>query len=66
MADAKKALIAATLSHGALEMETLGLFATSTSSSYRPEQLSTAAIHTQRFVFGFLIIHHFYQLPTSA
>ncbi|KAJ1640041.1 hypothetical protein T492DRAFT_855763 [Pavlovales sp. CCMP2436] len=20
----------------------------------------------QRFVFGFLIIHHFYQLPTSA
>ncbi|KAJ1621245.1 hypothetical protein T492DRAFT_1071806, partial [Pavlovales sp. CCMP2436] len=27
---------------------------------------SGVAQRLQRFVFGFLIIHHFYQLPTSA
>ncbi|KAJ1628098.1 hypothetical protein T492DRAFT_908730 [Pavlovales sp. CCMP2436] len=31
----------------------------------RPEPC-TRTRRLQRFVFGFLIIHHFYQLPTSA
>ncbi|KAJ1618089.1 hypothetical protein T492DRAFT_892647 [Pavlovales sp. CCMP2436] len=31
-----------------------------------PRFAHPAAARLQRFVFGFLIIHHFYQLPTSA
>ncbi|KAJ1639739.1 hypothetical protein T492DRAFT_899006 [Pavlovales sp. CCMP2436] len=51
-------------------LRSLALTATFDASFHRAPALRPAPCtrkrRLQRFVFGFLIIHHFYQLPTSA